>query len=116
MFNFTHTLRISGRDDQTFLPPRKRDDAEIFVRKLLADVRQVEFSGSGVLEMRTRDVDLALLEPGERQLARGRSGDDLHAADPFHHSGKKTGGRVAPSQYEPFLSRFFLRKYNQVRA
>ena len=66
--------------------------------------------------MRTSDVDLAFLEPAKGKLACGRGGDNLYAGDLFHHSGKKTGGRVAPSQHEPFLSRFFLAKYNQVHA
>ena len=59
---------------------------------------------------------LSFAQPGERQLAGGGSGDDLHAADLFHHAGKKTGGRVATGQHEPFLSRFFLGKHDQVRA
>ena len=59
---------------------------------------------------------LPSLQPGERELAGSRGGDDLHAADLFHHSGKQAGGRIATSQHQPFLRRFVLREHHQVRA
>ena len=99
-----------------FLPPRKRDHAEIFARKLFAKERQIEFAGLRILQMRTGDVNLAFAQPGERQLARGGGGDDLHAADLFHHSRKQTGGRIAAGQHEAFLRRFFLREHDQIGA
>jgi len=46
--------------------------------------------------MGTGDVDFAFLEPAKSELAGSGGGDDLHAADLFHHPGEQAGGRIAP--------------------
>src|SRR5260370_13884873 len=37
VLNFAHMLRIPGRDDQPFLPLRKRNNTELLARKLFAN-------------------------------------------------------------------------------
>src|SRR5262249_48883342 len=54
-------FRITRPDDQPLFPTRKRDNSEIFVRKLLPNVGQIELTGLRVFQMRTRDMYLAFL-------------------------------------------------------
>src|ERR1035438_2216996 len=102
VLDLANALGISGSDDQSLFPARKRYHVEVAIREYAADERQIEFSGSGILQMQTGDVYLAFGEPAERQLTGGGRADDLDAADFFHHAGKKTGGRVATRQHQPF--------------
>jgi len=96
ILRFANPLRISYGDDEAFLPTRKCDHAEVLVRELLANVRQIELACLGIFEMRTGDVNLPFAKPAERQLARGGRLDNLYAADPFHHARQQTSGGVAP--------------------
>ena len=108
VIDLAYLLRIARRGHQPLFPPRKRHDAHVFPWKLLADIGHVEFAGLRVLEMGSRDVHLARLEPRERQLTRRWSADNFDAADLFDHVREEAGRRIAPREHQPLLCGFLL--------
>src|SRR5262245_50252307 len=62
VFNLSEAFGIAWRNHQSFFPVREGDHTEVLIRKLLSDVRKVEFAGPGIFEVRAGDVNLPFLQ------------------------------------------------------
>src|SRR5438093_4872573 len=85
VLNSADRLRIPIGDDEPCLPLGESNENHVLPGKLTENERHVEFTRSGIRQMRPGQMDLSLSKPIEGELTGSWCVDNFDAADPVNH-------------------------------